>query len=103
MTDPLTSSACNEEEVAFIVNMLKAKAKEATGLQLTHEQVKRLTDKDVEKYFKRYEASAPLITAKHIDYDTVKLGEDPAFGKITLPLKNSEHEDFPEEFLPNAK
>ena len=32
------------------------KAKEAIGVQLTHEQVKRVTDKDVEKYIKRYEA-----------------------------------------------
>ena len=31
------------------------KAKEAIGVELTHEQVKRLTDKDVEKYSKRYE------------------------------------------------
>ena len=31
------------------------KAKEAIGVQLTHEQVKRLSDKDVEKYIKRYE------------------------------------------------
>ena len=30
-------------------------AKEAIGVQLTHEQVKRLSDKDVEKYIKRYE------------------------------------------------
>ena len=31
------------------------KAKEAIGVQLTHEQVKRLSDKDVDKYIKRYE------------------------------------------------
>ena len=31
------------------------KAKEAIGVQLTHEQVKRLSDKGVEKYIKRYE------------------------------------------------
>ena len=31
------------------------KAKEAIGVQLTHEQVKRLSDKDVEKFTKRYE------------------------------------------------
>lgn len=31
------------------------KTKEAIGLQLTQEQVKRLGDKDVEKYYKRYE------------------------------------------------
>ena len=32
------------------------KAKEAIGVQLSHEQVKRLSDKDVEKYAKRYQA-----------------------------------------------
>jgi len=31
------------------------KAKEAIGVQLNHEQVKRLNDKEVEKYTKRYE------------------------------------------------
>ena len=31
------------------------KAKEAIGVQLTHEQVKRLSDKDIQKYIKRYE------------------------------------------------
>jgi len=31
------------------------KAKETIRVQLTHEQVKRLSDKDVEKYTKRYE------------------------------------------------
>ena len=31
------------------------KAKDAIGVQLTHEQVKRQSDKDVEKYAKRYE------------------------------------------------
>ena len=30
------------------------KAKEAFGVQLTHEHVKRLSNKDVEKYAKRY-------------------------------------------------
>ena len=32
------------------------KSKEAIGVQLTHDQVKRLTDKDVQKYSKRHEA-----------------------------------------------
>ena len=32
------------------------KSKEAFGTQLTHEQVKRLTDKEVKKFYKRYEA-----------------------------------------------
>ena len=40
---------------ATAVLVAKGKAKEAIGMQLTHEQVKRLSDKDVEKYYKRYE------------------------------------------------
>ncbi|KAL9951856.1 hypothetical protein ACROYT_G044595 [Oculina patagonica] len=42
------------EQLAILVST--AKAKEAIGVQMTYEQVKRLTDKEVEKYFKRYEA-----------------------------------------------
>ena len=41
------------EQLAVLVS--KGKAKETIGVQLTHEQVKRLSDKDVEKYTKRYE------------------------------------------------
>ena len=42
------------EELAVLVST--GKAKEAVGVQLTHDQVKRLSDKDVEKYHKRQEA-----------------------------------------------
>ena len=41
------------EQLAVMVST--GKAKEAIGVQLTQEQVKRLSDKDVEKYRKRYE------------------------------------------------
>jgi len=41
------------EQLAVLVST--GKAKEAIGVQLTHEQVKRLSDKDVETYTKRYE------------------------------------------------
>ena len=40
------------EKLAVLVSR---KAKKAIGVQLTHEQVKHLSDKDVEKYIKRYE------------------------------------------------
>ena len=36
------------------------KAQEAIGVQLTHEQVKRLSDKEVEKFTKRYETYVGL-------------------------------------------
>ena len=41
------------EQLAVLV--LTGKSKEAIGVQLAHEQLKRLTDKEVEKYYKRYE------------------------------------------------
>ena len=42
------------EKLAILVST--GKSKEAIGVQLTHKQVKRLSDKDVEKYNKRQEA-----------------------------------------------
>ena len=42
------------EKLAVLV--LTGKSKEAIGVQLTHDQVKRLSDKDIQKYSKRYEA-----------------------------------------------
>ena len=42
------------EKLATLVST--GKSKEVIGVQLTHEQVKRLSDKDVEKYNKRQEA-----------------------------------------------
>ena len=42
------------EKLAILVSTGKSKG--AIGVQLTHDQVKRLSDKDLQKYFKRYEA-----------------------------------------------
>ena len=42
------------EKLAILVST--GNSKEAIGVQLTHEQVRRLSDKDVEKYSKRQEA-----------------------------------------------
>ena len=42
------------EKLAVLVST--GKAKEAVGVQLTHDQVKRFSDKEVEKYHKRQEA-----------------------------------------------
>ena len=40
------------EQLAVLVST--GKAKEAIGVQLAHEQVRRLNDKEVEKFTKRY-------------------------------------------------
>ena len=52
------------EELAILVST--DKAKEAVGVQLTHDQVKRLSDKDVEKYHKRQEAYIGSKTAESL-------------------------------------
>ena len=41
------------EQLAILVST--GKCKEATGVNLTHEQVRRLDDKDVMRHYKRYE------------------------------------------------
>ena len=52
------------EKLAVLV--WTGKSKEAIGVQLTHDQVKRLSDKDVQKYFKRYEAYAGNKTTESL-------------------------------------
>ena len=53
LTAPGPDIPALREQLAVLVST--AKAKEAIGVQLIHKQVKRLSDKDVEKYAKRYE------------------------------------------------
>ena len=53
LTAPGPDIPALREQLAVLVSTVKAK--EAIGVQLTHEQVKRLSEKDVEKYTKRYE------------------------------------------------
>ena len=50
------------EQLAILVST--GKCKEAIGVNLTHEQVRRLDDKDVMKHYKRYETYVRLNCAK---------------------------------------
>lgn len=52
-TLPSDDTPAHHEQLAVLVST--GKLKEAIGVQLTHDQVKRLTGKDIEKYNKRYE------------------------------------------------
>ena len=54
LVTPGNDIPAKREELAVLVST--GKAKEAVGVQLTHDQVKRLSDKDVEKHHKRQEA-----------------------------------------------
>ena len=51
---PTNDIPAKREKLAILLST--GKSKEAIGVQLTHEQVKRLSDKEVEKYNKRQEA-----------------------------------------------
>ena len=68
------------EQLAILVST--GKCKEAIGVNLTHEQVRRLEDKDVMKHYKRYETyvgartTETLIESMHsvIFHKSTKLG-----------------------------
>ena len=50
------------EQLAILVST--GKCKEAIGVNLTHEQVRRLEDKDVMKHYKRYETNVGAKTTE---------------------------------------
>ena len=50
------------EQLAILVST--GKCKEAIGVNLTHEQVRRLEDKDVMKHYKRYETYVGVKTTE---------------------------------------
>ena len=65
------------EELAILVST--GKCKEAIGVNLTHEQVRRLEDKDVIRYSKRYEAhvgarTTETMTESFLSFSTKALG-----------------------------
>ena len=62
-TEP-SSETDHREQLAILV--ASGNCKEMLGVQLTQEQIKRLTKKDVEKFFKRYEASLSSKTCDAI-------------------------------------
>ena len=64
ITQPGPDIPASREQLAIRVSA--GKAKEAIGVQLTHEEVKRLSDKDVEKYYKRYESFVGAKTTETI-------------------------------------
>ena len=61
-TEPSVSD--HREQLAILV--ASGNCKEMLGGQLTQEQIKRLSKKDVEKFFKRYEASLSSKTCDAI-------------------------------------
>ena len=71
LVTPGNDIATKREKLAILVST--GKAKEVIGVQLTHEQVKRLSDKDVEKYNKRQEAYIGSKTTESLIDSVIKL------------------------------
>lgn len=64
LTAPGPDIPALREQLAVLVST--GKAKEAIGVQLTHKEVKRLSDKDVEKYYERYETFVDSKTTESL-------------------------------------
>jgi len=77
------------EQLAVLVST--GKGKEAIGVQLTHEQVKRLSDKDVEKYTKRYETYVGSKTTESLIDSFIFL----ATKVVGMTVKNQRHRGLP--------
>lgn len=81
------------EKLAVLVST--GKCKEAIGTQLTHDQLKLLTYKDVENYYKRYEACADSKTTESLMQSFLMLASKvigmvgkKTFGKTTSSITN---------------
>ena len=73
------------EQLAVLVST--GKAKEGIGVQLTHEQVKRLSDKEVEKFTKRYETYVGSKTTESLIDSFIFL----ATKAVGMSLQNQRH------------
>ena len=74
------------EEFAILVST--GKCKEAIGVNLTHEQVRRLDEKDVMKYYKRYEAFVGAKTTENMIENFLSVSTQ-ALG-LAVKLKDAE-------------
>ena len=74
------------EQLAILVST--GKCKEAIGVNLTHEQVRRLDDKDVMKHYKRYETYVGAKTTETL-IDSFLAFSTKALG-LVVKLKDSE-------------
>ena len=74
------------EQLAILVST--GKCKEAIGVNVTHEQVKRLEDKDVMRHYKRYEAYVGAKTTETLIESFLSLGTR-VLGMV-VRLKDSE-------------
>ena len=79
------------------------KYKEAIGVQLTHDQVKRFTEKDVEKYYKRYEACVGSKTTESLKQSFLMLFSKGIGMVVEIDDVEVLREDLYQDYIINSK
>ena len=85
-TEPQSLETDHREQLAILA--ASGQCKEMIGVNLTQDKIKRLTKKDVEKYFKRYETSISSKTSGAI-VDTFLQASTKALCFFFLLMKKS--------------
>ena len=89
------------EQLAVLVST--GKAKEATGVQSTHEQVKRLSDKDVQKYAKMYETYAGAKTTESLIDSVICLARKALGWVVKIKEPNAFQKELKNDYIINQE
>ena len=89
------------EKLAVLVST--GKSKEAIGVQLTHEQVKRLSDKDIQKYSKRYEAYIGNKTTESLIESFIMLCSKGVGMVVSIDDVKALHEELNKDYIINQE
>ena len=76
------------EQLAILVST--GKCKEAIGVNLTHEQVRRLEDKEVMRHYKRYETYIGAKTTETLIESFLSFSTKALTGSLVVRLKDTE-------------
>ena len=101
LTQPGPDIPAMREQLAILVST--GKAKEAIGKQLTHDEVKRLTEKEVQKFCKRYETYVGAKTTETFVDSFLSLLTRGA--SLLAPIKDVEalRQDLKKDYLIDKK
>ena len=89
------------EKLAVLVST--GKSKEAIGVQLTHDQVKRLSDKDVQKYSKRYEAYGGNKTTESLIDSAIMLFSKAAGSVVSIDDVKELQKELKNDYIINQE
>ena len=85
------------EQLAILVST--GKCKEAIGVNLTHEQVRRLDDKDLMRYYKRYEAYVGARTTETLIENFLALSIKALSRVVRIDDTEALHNELKKDFI----